>query len=264
MATDAVPAGEELPSTAARFTDRVDNYRRFRPTYPHALVDLMVAECGYTPGHDIADVGSGTGLLSELFLKQGNRVYGVEPNPAMRAAAEEELAHYPSFTSVAGTAEATTLDAASVDFVAAGQAFHWFDPAAARAEFSRILRPPQWVVLVWNSRAWDANPFMTAYEELVERYGKEYGRVRHQRLKEEDFAAFFGAAGYHTATFPNAQVLDHEALVGRHLSSSYIPQEESGVGRPMMAELDELFAQHEEHGRVLMVYQTEVYYGLLS
>lgn len=264
MATDQPPAGGELPSTAARFTDRVDNYRRYRPTYPHALVDLMTAECGYTIGHDIADVGSGTGLLSELFLKQGNRVYGVEPNPAMRAAAEEELAEYPSFTSVAGTAEATTLDAGSVDFVTAGQSFHWFHTPAARAEFARILRPPQWAVLVWNSRAVDAGPFMADYERLVERYGKEYGRVKHQRLEEEDFAAFFGPGGYRTAAFPNAQVLDHAALVGRHLSSSYIPQEEGDAAGPMLAELDALFAQYQEHGRVLMVYKTEVYYGMLS
>src|SRR5690349_16869253 len=124
-----------------RFSDRVENYVKARPGYPPAILPFLVAECGLTPESVIADIGSGTGLLAELWLKHGNRVFGVEPNAAMRAAGERRLADYPRFTSVAATAEATTLPAGSVDFVTAGQAFHWFDGPAAAREFARILRP---------------------------------------------------------------------------------------------------------------------------
>ena len=137
-----------------RFTNRVANYARYRPGYPPAVLTCLRDECGLSPGSTVADVGSGTGILTELFLANGNHVYAVEPNEAMRQAAELSLAHYPGFTSVDGRAEATTLADDSVDFVTAGQAFHWFDAAASRVEFNRILRPGGYTALVWNARAY--------------------------------------------------------------------------------------------------------------
>src|SRR5437764_1020077 len=124
-----------------RFSTRVDNYVKYRPGYPPAIVGLLEAECGLTPESVVADIGAGTGLLAELWLRHGNPVCGVEPNREMREAGARLLAAYPAFTSVDGTAEATTLPDQSVDFVTAGQAFHWFEPVAARREFARILRP---------------------------------------------------------------------------------------------------------------------------
>src|ERR1700757_2147313 len=115
-----------------RFSNRVADYLRYRPGYPTAARDVLRRECNLQPGHAIADIGSGTGFLSELFLKNGNRVFGVEPNDAMRQAGEEYLAEYDNFTSITGSAEASTLDDGSVDFVVSGQAFHWFEPVAAR------------------------------------------------------------------------------------------------------------------------------------
>jgi len=135
-----------------RFSNRVADYVRYRPGYPAALFDLLRVECAFTSNHAVADVGSGTGLLTKLFLENGNRVFGVEPNQEMRRAGEEFLHSFPKFTSVAGSAEATTLGDASVDFVTAGQAFHWFDPQAARREFLRILKTNGWVVIAWNDR----------------------------------------------------------------------------------------------------------------
>ena len=145
-----------------RFTSRVEHYVRYRPSYPRDLLDLLETRCGLSSASVVADVGSGTGILSELFLENGNRVIGIEPNKEMREAAERRLRRHPRFTSVAGTAEATTLDDASADFVAAGQAFHWFDPERARTEFSRILKPGGWVVLAWNLRRKEATPFLPA------------------------------------------------------------------------------------------------------
>src|SRR6266566_7206020 len=149
-----------------RFSNRVADYARYRPGYPPAVLDLLRTECGLRPGHIIADIGSGTGILSELFLKNGNRVFGIEPNAAMRGAGGKLLERYSKFTSIEGSAEATTLQDDSVDFVVAGQAFHWFDQKLARDEFSRILKPSCWVALVWNERRIDSTPFLRAYEQM--------------------------------------------------------------------------------------------------
>src|SRR5260370_9922626 len=135
-----------------RFSNRVADYARYRPGYPPAVLDLLRSECSLRPGHVIADIGSGTGLLSELFLKNGNRVFGVEPNEVMRQAGEEHLASYDGFTSINGSSETTTLLNASVEFVAAAQACHCFEPRAARREFIRILKPRRCFVVLCNNR----------------------------------------------------------------------------------------------------------------
>src|SRR3712207_3362726 len=160
-----------------RFSNRVEDYIKYRPDYPRALVALLEDECGLTRESVVADVGSGTGILSELFLREGVRVYGVEPNREMREAGEELLAAYENFASVDGRAEATTLADDSVDFVTAGQAFHWFDTAAARREFRRILKDDGWAVLVWNDRRTEGTPLLAEYERLLLEYGTDYKEV---------------------------------------------------------------------------------------
>src|ERR1700732_4045643 len=160
-----------------RFSNRVADYVRYRPGYPPEVLAVLRTACGLRPGHVIADVGSGTGFLSELFLKNGNRVYGIEPNEAMRAAGEEYLASYDAFVSIDASAEATTLESGTINFVTAGQAFHWFEPNAARREFQRILKPGGWVVVMWNDRQMDS-AFANAYEELLVNYGTDYQRGR--------------------------------------------------------------------------------------
>ena len=154
-----------------RFTGRVENYVKYRPGYPAGIIETFVKECGLTAGSVVADIGSGTGILSEVFLKNGNRVFGVEPNHEMREAGSRLLGKYAGFMSVDGAAEATTLEDCSVDFVTAGQAFHWFDRQRARKEFVRILKPNGWVTLIWNERLTDTSPFLRAYEDLLRRYG---------------------------------------------------------------------------------------------
>lgn len=246
-----------------RFSGRVDNYVRYRPSYPRTVLDLLTSECGLTSASVVADIGSGTGILSRLFLENGNRVFGVEPNKKMRAAGERFLGDHPHFVSVAGTAEATTLDDAGVDIVTAGQAFHWFDVQRTRAEFGRILRPGGWVVVIWNARRRDATPFLAAYERLLREHGTDYEQVEHGRSAAAMVDEFFGSDGYDTETFDNAQTFDLDGLKGRLLSSSYVP----GPGEPgseaMLGEAEELFREHQTDGRVTIEYDTKVYYGRL-
>jgi SAM-dependent methyltransferase len=202
-----------------RFTDRVDDYVRHRPGYPDGVRDLLERRLGLSPSSVVADLGSGTGILSRLLLRSGARVLGVEPNAAMRAAAERDLAGQKDFTSVEGTAEWTGLAPGSVDLVTAGQAFHWFDVPRTRVEVRRILRPQCGVALIWNVRS--ATPFNDDYEDLLVRFAPEYPAVRaRDRVSEESVRALLAPQEVEVARFPNHQRLDAVGLRGRLMSSS--------------------------------------------
>jgi SAM-dependent methyltransferase len=248
-----------------RFSSRVENYIKYRPGYPPGVLETLRGECGLTSDSTIADIGSGTGFLTRVFLEAGCRVYGVEPNAEMRTAGEGLLAGYPRFTSLHGSAEETGLPAAGVDFVTAGQAFHWFDPSRARAEFLRILKPGGWAALVWNSRRDDSTPFLEAYDQLLKTYGSDYAQVNHRNVEAnpETIPHFFGGV-YRFGRFDNAQIFDFTALLGRLMSSSYAPEPGQPNHAPMLAELRRIFDLYHQDGTVTFEYDTQMYYGKLA
>lgn len=246
-----------------RFSNRVENYVRFRPRYPQQIVAALAAECGLTVQSIVADIGSGTGILTENFLKDGNVCFAVEPNREMREAAEKILGEKPNFRSVDGTAEATTLPDASADFIVAGQAFHWFEPNATRAEFQRILRPSGWVALVWNRRQSVSRPFQDDYEALLREFAPEYSRVTHENVDNAALAAFFGG-DFEQRHFQNAQRFDFESLQGRLLSSSYAPEVGQPNHAPLLEGLRAIFEKHQQNGVVGFEYQTELSFGQLK
>jgi SAM-dependent methyltransferase len=245
-----------------RFSSRAESYARYRPGYPPAAIELLEARCGLSPAAVVADVGSGTGILSALLLARGARVMGVEPNDAMRAVAEAALGTERRFVSVKGTAEATTLAADSVDLVVAGQAFHWFDASAARAEALRIVRRGGCGALLWNERPTETSTFLADYEALLLRHAAEYAAITASRANEAAMRGFFGGT-MELATFPNGQTLDFEGLTGRLMSSSYAPQQGHAQHAPMLAGLREVFERHQHDGVVLFPYLTRVYFGQL-
>ncbi len=257
------PPADAPRDPTRRFSDRVELYVRYRPGYPDALVRALVDEVGLDPSWTVADVGSGTGISSELLLRTGCAVYAVEPNPEMRAAAEEALAGDPGFHSVAGRAEETGLPDRCVDLVTAGQAFHWFDRERTRAEWLRILRPGGRVALFWNSRRTESTPFLRAYEALLRRYATDYEQVDHARIDDAVLARFFGGP-FETRIFDNAQDFDFDGLRGRLLSSSYAPGPGHPDHEPMLRALREIFDERQEDGRVRWEYDTRLYFGALD
>jgi SAM-dependent methyltransferase len=258
-----MPETDPRRDSTKRFSNRVENYVKYRPGYPSEIVTLLSRECGLTESSSIADVGSGTGILTELFLKKGNLVFAVEPNEEMRAAADRLLAGYPGFRSIKGTAEATTLPDQSVDLIVAGQAFHWFDRQGARSEFARILKASGWVVLIWNDRRTSTTAFLRDYEELLQTCAVDYRAVDHKQVDAAAIGSFFEPSAFKWSVFESRQVFDFEGLKGRLLSSSYAPEPGHPKHAPMIEKLDSIFRKHEKDGRVVFEYDTLVYYGQL-
>ncbi len=252
-----------MPDSTQRFSSRVETYLKYRPHYPSAVIETLVDRCQLLPASIVADVGSGTGFLSELFLANNNLVYAVEPNREMRLAGETYCQGYSNFRSVNGTAEATTLAEESVDFVVAGQAFHWFDPKQARREFLRILKPGGWVAVVWIDRDPDSTPFLWAYEQLLQDYATDYRQVTHKNIHESVFSDFFGEGNWSHQAFDYRQLFDYEGIKGRLMSSSYAPQKEHPKHAPMLARLSSLFQTYSTDDLVSFKYKTRVFYGQL-
>ena len=248
-------------SPVSRFTGRAGNYDRFRPDYPAELFQWLKAATGLGPGARVADMGSGTGLFTELLLKEGFAVVAVEPNPDMRAQAEARLGTVAGFTSSAGSAEHTGLDDRSIDLITAAQAFHWFSPAAVRPEFGRILKPGGHAVLVWNIQR-DDKPFLSEYKALKEKYSEAMNHTHRANL--ESIRDFFAPAIVNFQTFPHAHAFDRESLRGYLLSFSTTPLSGDARFDAMMQELDALFARHQQDGVVQMEYETKVYLAQIS
>ncbi len=247
-----------MTDSVERFTNRVANYVKYRPDYPLEIIGYLESVCGLARESLIADIGCGTGISSRPFLENGNRVTGVEPNAAMRAAAAQYLSAFPGFSIINGTSERTGLADASVDMIVAAQAFHWFDPKKTRPELLRILKPGGYIVLIWNERQLDTTPFLIEYEAFLLKYAVDYGPVRHENISDTELGSFFQQA-YSAATFPNEQVFDFDGIKGRMLSASYMPNETHAIYDAMIAELEALFAKHAENGKIKVLYDTNVY-----
>lgn len=247
---------EKIIDSKSRFTGKADSYSKYRPSYPAECLDVLREEIQLDKGDAVADIGSGTGILTELFLKNGNTVFAVEPNQDMRHTAESLLSGYENFHSVTGSAEMTTLSDHSVDLITAGQAFHWFSVPEAKSEFSRISRGGN-VALFYNSRDHSGSGFNSDYEKLIGRFGRNFARVG--SAYNERLSAFF--SHYRLFTFPNPKKLDLEGLTGRLLSASYMPVEGDANYGEMLESIRNVFEANQEGGTVTMKMTTELFLG---
>lgn len=248
-------------NSTTRFSDRVENYVKYRPHYPQEVIPYLEKHIGLTSEKIIADIGSGTGISSILFLANGNKVYGIEPNKEMREAGEEYLSQYKKFISVAGTAEDTLLESDSMDVIVCGQAFHWFDIGKCKIEFAKILKKNGYVVLMWNERNTKDSQLLADYENLIKKFGTDYDKVCQQDEKvNENIKIFFDERGYDIKLIESYQIFGFEGFKGRLLSSSYVPQD----NEEMIAELKVLFDKYQKDGLVKFEYHTMVYTGQLK
>lgn len=244
-----------------RFSGRVDNYVKYRPTYPNKVLDYLKDKCNLSLASVIADVGAGTGIFTKLLLNKGYIVYAIEPNQPMRDAATHQLSAYTNFIPVDGTAEVTKLAPRSIDLIVCAQAFHWFNNEQTRLEFNRILAKDGKVALIWNNRLVNSDEFSKAYDALLKNQSVDYDKVNHQNISSIDFKAFFRHGVYSVKRIPNSQVFDEDGLIGRAFSSSYVPPQDSIAGQEFLKLLKDVFNQYNHNGKVTFHYQTEIYLG---
>ncbi|GIP18123.1 methyltransferase [Paenibacillus montaniterrae] len=244
-----------------RFSDRVDSYLKYRPSYPEEAIDYLYDHVGLRSNSRIADIGAGTGIFSKLILERRSYVIAVEPNEAMRAASEQMLNKNSNFQAISGSAESTGLPDQSVEFIVCAQAFHWFDRSGAQAEFRRILQPGGKVILIWNTRLTNGTPFREEYDDLLHTYGTDYKKVNHKNVSQTMLQSFFKEVTMHEERFRISQEFDFESLRGRLLSSSYSPVPGHPHYIPMMKELRNLFDRTNKDGIVHFDYETEIFWG---
>ncbi len=245
-----------------RFSQTVENYGKYRPSYPQEVLQLLIEECSLTQSTIIADVGSGTGLLAKLFLDYGNKVYGVEPNQPMREAAEKYLNLYEKFRSINGTAKATTLKKRSVDIITVGTAFHWFNVNQSKAEFRRILKTGGWVLLVWNVRNTKQSALLREYENLLLNYGTDYKESNARKFNKIAVEEFFSPNEMQIRSFKNSQCFSWDGFKGRLLSTSYCLRPHDGRRyEEMLAALKEIFERYQQNGVVEFLYETQLNFG---
>jgi SAM-dependent methyltransferase len=244
-----------------RFSARVADYVKYRPGYPQQVIQRLHEVVGFSPQWIVADIGCGTGISSKSFVDHGNRVFGVEPNAEMRAAATAMFAGNERFIPVNGTAEATTLPDASADLIVVAQAFHWLDKSAVSTEFPRILKPGGAMLVMWNERSTTADAFATEYDQLLTSRGTDYTRVVTRRpMTVADFQQLFGHE-FQRFALRNEQVFDYDGLAGRVRSSSYVPLPGEAGHDLLFLDLRRLFDRHQQDGTVRFEYETELFIG---
>lgn len=246
----------------SRFSDRVADYIRYRPSYPEALIDFLEMEGDLQEGDRIADVGAGTGKLTELLLKRDRTTYAIEPNQEMRAAAYSLLSKYPNFQTLNGSAESIPLLDGEIRLLTIAQAFHWVDAKKFRQEAKRCLADGGQAAIIWNSRRNDL-PFMRDYQQMLIEMVPEYELTREKSDDLEKIRTFFGHDQYIRKVFPYRQTFDWEGLQGRLMSASYCPKPSEPGHIPLMTKLRSLFDGYEKNGQITFVYDTVVYLGAI-
>jgi SAM-dependent methyltransferase len=239
------------------FSAKADDYVASRPGYPPQLFQLVEARCPPRPGVAVADVGSGTGLLTAGLLQLGYDVTAVEPNAEMRAVGDQFVAGQARYRSLGGSAESIPLADGSVDLITVAQAFHWFDVDRTRLEFRRILRPGGLVTLIWNDRR-SEHPLHVALEGIFAAFGGEKWRAVASHEQQRAVPRFFGKAPAQF-TWPNQHDLDEHGLVSLVFSRSYMPPRESAAGQDAIARARDVFANFAQGGRVTVLYRTIAY-----
>ena len=240
-------------STPGFFRGKAADYAKYRADYPDVVIRSALESVALVPGDVVADLGAGTGMLSRWFLARGNRVLAVEPEPGMREVARASLSGFGAqHTSIAGTAERTSLGDSSVTLVVAGNAFHYFDAEAARVEVARILQPGGRVLIVGHAPASEPNEFMRAYGDFIALLTSDEMRPFHEAERVSRALQIFFAGN----TFQERDMGDHtfrltwDGLRGRFLSTSVAPAKGDVRRDRVVAQLSDLFGRFEQDGAV--------------
>lgn len=245
--------------TTERFSDKVQDYIQYRPSYPVKMIEYVCNELNLNNTSYVADIGSGTGILTKLLVDKCKMIFGVEPNTNMREASVRQLSKYDNFIPVNGTSENTTLNDNSIDFITVAQAFHWFNIEATMLEFQRIIRKNGLMILIWNNRI-NNTDFLKVYEQLLRQYATDYNEVNHKNISEDTIKKLY-KINYNKLTYENYQEFDFSGVIGRLSSCSYTPKKNTKEYRIIYDELESAFNHYSVDNKIKFNYETEMYIG---
>lgn len=246
----------EKYNSKERFSIRVENYSKYRLSYPSQLIDHLVKVYDFDKDFVIADIGSGTGILTKLFLDNGNKTYAVEPNNAMRQASEDVLYSYNTYHSINGSSDNTNLQGESIDLITVAQAFHWFDLEPTKKEFLRISKANTKVIILWNNIKANSSEFMMEYNKIRDKYAIDLNLTP----IDKSISEFFNGNKVHKTSFSCSKSFDYARLIGEITSHSYMPDESHSNYEAMVKELQDLFNKYNEKGKVVFEYETHLRY----
>lgn len=245
--------------TTERFSDKVQDYIQYRPSYPVKMIEYLCNELNLNNTSYVADIGSGTGILTKLLVDKCKMIFGVEPNTNMREASVRHLSKYDNFIPVNGTSENTTLNDNSIDFITVAQAFHWFNIEATMLEFQRIIKKNGLMILIWNNRI-NNTDFLKVYEQLLRQYATDYNEVNHKNISEDTIKRLY-KKNYNKLTFENYQEFDFSGVIGRLSSCSYSPKKNTKEYQIIYDELENAFNRYSVDNKIKFNYETEMYIG---
>lgn len=229
--------------TTSIFSHKANYYAKYRWHYVPEAIDYIVKVSDLKKDAAIADIGSGTGILTELLLAKAKTVYAVEPNAEMRLKAEERLGEQFAFRSVDGKGESTTLPDQCVELITAAHSLHWMEPADAKREFRRILKPEGWLATVNNVNL--ENDFLEAWEEAMNECSFDFS-PKEMRLKAFNPDDYFIA--YEVMEFPFRLLHTLDSWIGASLSIAFAPSDfDAAFGEYLEAVSDvfHLFSKNE-------------------
>ena len=251
-----------MTDNTQRFSGKAGVYAKARPNYAQDFFDWLYSNYVLTSDTVIADIGSGTGLLTKALVEKDIHVYAVEPNEDMRNVAESSLKDNKYFHSINGTAESTGLPEGSIDIITVAQAFHWFDVEAFKKECKRILRPQGKVVLVWNQRD-SASYFVKVNSEIFKKYCPNFTGFSGGIEENDNNIELFFDKKYSRFHFTNNLTFDKDGFINRCLSASYALKKSDEKFDIFVQELEVLFNSYSEAGLLTMPNETVAYVGEL-
>jgi ubiquinone/menaquinone biosynthesis C-methylase UbiE len=199
-----------------RFATTVALYEELRPPYPPAFFRSVARQLGLKKEHALIDLGTGPGLLALGFAPYVGRIVGVDPEPAMIAAARTAAARASrALTLIEGNAEALPADIGSFDVVTVGRALHWMDRNAALALFERLVAPEGAILICSSHSAADGrNPWLDEYNKARHAWSQDslWSESGSGERTHRDLAAFFRGTRFH-ATDPVTIETSHEISV---------------------------------------------------
>ena len=240
-----------------QYSEKADIYDRSRPRYPKAFFDYLFSDVEISEKSIIADIGAGTGILSKGLLERGSTVYCIEFNQDMRTKLETSLKNYDNLVSIDATAEATTLEDSSVDFITVGQAFHWFDREKFKTECQRILSLGGKVVIAYNLRVMSGVMTKECYdltEQLCPNLKQNFGHMEYDtNFDKAFFYGFFDEKTLSEKLFLNNVDYDKETFIMKHLSVSYAPNKRDENYGKYVSGLEQIFQKYSDTSGVLVM-----------